>query len=361
MKYLFLIALLFSCLLPLTSEAQNKGKSQEIDIEFFIAAENTNLYTRIIGNPNKPIIIALHGGPGAFSLEHEFFRNVLEKDYLLVYFDQRGSGKSDEFRERSMLTTQQFVKDLDVVVDVIKNKYPNQKINLLGTSWGATYGLLYLIKHQDKINSFISNSGVADIQHSSLALIKHEKELATKLILDTNDTIKKNRFKEILTQLDVIEKSGFTNFFADMNTIRYEIPADLGFDVYWARPELKSKIEAILNDPEFYARVKYTPALFEQSMTRFEYINEVFHSQEAYNNLNILSELALIKTPTLIIQGEYDYAIGIESSRMTYNALVNVPKKDKKLIYVKNASHNVPTEAPEVLYKAFKQFLKKNN
>lgn len=115
-----------------------------------------------MGNIEKPLIIALHGGPGAFSIDHEFYRDVFEKEYLVVYFDQRGGGKSEDFIDKSMLTTDQFVADLDLVVEYVKNKYPNKKINLLGTSWGGTYGFLYLIKHQNKINSFISSSGFVD-------------------------------------------------------------------------------------------------------------------------------------------------------------------------------------------------------
>ncbi|MCD1118604.1 alpha/beta fold hydrolase [Chryseobacterium turcicum] len=336
-------------------------KNDPVDTEFFIPIEKSNLYTRVVGNPDKPIIITLHGGPGAFNVDHEFYRDVFEKDYLMVYFDQRGSGKSDEWKDKSMLTTDQFVKDLDLVVDYIRTKYPNKKINILGSSWGGMYGFLYLIKHQEKINAFISNSGTANIRHNSLALIKHEKQLANQLIKKTNDPVKIKRYNEILKELDVIEKSGFKSFFNDMNTIRYVFPKELGFDVYWAQPNKKGKVEKLLKDPDFYTRNKYTPELIEQSMARFEYINEVFHGQEAYNNLNILDELAVIKTPTLVLQGDLDYAIGIESGRMIYKALKNVPKKDKELVYIKNASHNVPAEEPEILYNALTSFFIKHN
>lgn len=364
MKKIVLFSLIFSFSFSNFCDAQNQSQSQnqQIDSEFFIPIEKSNLYTRVVGNPEKPIIITLHGGPGAFNVDHEFYRNVFERDYLMVYFDQRGSGKSDEWKDKTMLTTTQFVKDLDIVVDYVKTKYPNKKINLLGSSWGGMYGFLYLIKHQEKINSFISNSGSANIQHNTLALIKHEKQLANKLLKKTNDLTKIKRYNEILKKLDTIEKSGFKKtFFVDMNTIRYEFPKDLGFDVYWAQPKKKVKIEALLKDPDFYTRNKYTPELLEKSMARFEYVNEAFHSQEAYNNLNILNEIAIIKTPILVIQGEFDYAIGVESGKMIYKALKNVPKKDKELVYIKNASHNVPSEAPEELHKSLRIFFKKHN
>lgn len=359
MKQFLLLSIIINFLSSNFYTAQSR--TAQTDTEFFIPIEKSNLYTRVVGNPDKPIIITLHGGPGAFNVDHEFYRDVFENDYLMVYFDQRGSGKSDEWKDKTMLTTDQFVKDLDQVVEYIKNKYPNKKINLLGSSWGGMYGFLYLIKHQKKINSFISNSGTANIQHNNFALIKHEKQLANKLIKETKDSTKINRYKEILQKLDVIENSGFKSFFGDMNTIRYVFPKDLGFDVYWAQPKKKGKIEALIKDPDFYTRNKYTPELLEQAMTRFEYINETFHGQEAYNNLNILNEIGVIKTPVLVLQGEFDYAIGLKSGRMIYKALKNVPKKDKELIYIKNTSHNIPSEEPEQLYAALTAFFKKYN
>lgn len=342
-------------------KGQKKETEAQIDTEFFIPVDQSKLYTRVIGNSEKPIIISLHGGPGAFSVDHEFYREVFEKDYLVVYFDQRGGGLSDEFKDKSMLTTDQFVKDLDRVVDYIKDKYPNKKINLLGTSWGGTYGFLYLLKHQEKINSFISSSGFVDSPQRNFALISHERQLANELLKTTTDSIKKKRYLEILTKLDEIETSGFKVFFQNMNKVRYEFPKDLGFDVYWAKPELKGKKAELLSDPAFFARVKYTPELLQKALEKLEYINEVFMNTESYNNLNIVDEMEVIKKPVLVIQGEYDYAIGVEQGRTIYNALKNVTKNDKELVYLKNASHNASFEEPEIYYKTLKAFLKKYN
>lgn len=334
---------------------------EQIDIEFFIPVDKSRLYTRVVGNPEKPIIIALHGGPGAFSVDHEFYRDIFEKEYLVVYFDQRGGGKSDAFTDKSMLTTDQFVKDLDEVVEYVKKEYSNQAINLLGTSWGGTYGFLYLIKHQEKIHSFISSSGFADSPQRNIALIAHERKLANQILESSTDSIKIKRYKEILVQLDEIESKGFKDFFQDMGLLRYVFPKELGFDVYWAKPEMKEAKDKLLSDPAFYERVKYTPELIEKAIEKLEYVNEVFMNTESYNNLNILDELETISIPVLVLQGEYDYAIGVEQGRSIYNALKNVPLEDKELVYIKDASHNTPFEAPEVYYEAMKSFFKKHN
>jgi pimeloyl-ACP methyl ester carboxylesterase len=74
-----------------------------------------------------------------------------------------------------------------------------------------------------------------------------------------------------------------------------------------------------------------------------------------------VNEIGVIKKPVLVVQGEYDYAIGVEQGRTIYNALKNVPKADKELLYIKDASHNTPFEAPEIYYNAMRTFLAKHN
>src|SRR5690606_24774 len=98
-------------------------QENKIDSEFYIPVEKSKLYVRVIGNSNKPLLINLHGGPGAFSgFDHRFNKKYLEDNYLIAYLDQRGGGKSEASTDSTMLTMKQFVQDLDVVVDTLKSK-----------------------------------------------------------------------------------------------------------------------------------------------------------------------------------------------------------------------------------------------
>jgi hypothetical protein len=69
----------------------------------------------------NPPLILLHGGPG-FS-ETAFFRHFngpLEQIFTVVYWDQRGAGKSfDRKISRSSMTVEQFISDLDQLVDAV--------------------------------------------------------------------------------------------------------------------------------------------------------------------------------------------------------------------------------------------------
>ena len=93
----------------------------------------------------NPPLILLHGGPG-FS-ETPLFRHfnvALEKSFTVVYWDQRGAGKSfDRGIPRSSMTVEQFLADLDELVDAVGTRVGQNKVAIFGHSWGSALGVLY--------------------------------------------------------------------------------------------------------------------------------------------------------------------------------------------------------------------------
>lgn len=316
---------------------------------------------RLVGNPNKPIIIDLHGGPGGNSgFNHEFYRNYLEDDYLIAYLDQRGCGKSDSIKNTALLNMEQYIQDLDVVVDTLKNRY-NSKIILLGSSWGGTYGLLYLITHQDKISSFACASGKANSVYQNTSLIEHEEKLASELEEKSNNKEEKERYGEILTKLSEIKNSGFEDFYENVHLMKFKFPKELGFNPYWRNLEDLEKVKAIRNDSTIFERANYTVKLMKGVMAKGEVVNKAFRNTQAYNNLIIIDDITNIKIPVLVLQGEYDYVVGLEQANMIYDALKNVPENKKELVIIPNVAHNLAIEAPDAYFGSVKSFFDKHN
>lgn len=362
MKPLFyvFIAILFVIPGPRHSIAHPFGN--KIDTEFYIPVEKSKLYVRMIGNAEGPMLINLHGGPGAFSgFDHGINKDYLEDHYLIAYLDQRGGGKSDECQDSTMLTMKQFVRDLDVVVDSLGSQYKNKKINLIGSSWGGTLGLLYMIEHQDKINSFACVSGKADGLYPIHAIINHEKKLINELLQKNPTENKKTELETMLKKLAEVEKSDFSRFFDDMNLIKNEYPKRLGFSAYWANRDAQKQAVAMGEDPDYYTEAHYTKEEFDKAMDKFEYVNRVFRNTPAYNHLNILDDLAIINKPMLVIQGEFDYAIGQEQGKKIYEALENVPKGDKELHILPKSAHNLNLENQGLYYKTVRSFIDKHS
>lgn len=114
---------------------------------------------------SNPVLIFLHGGPG-FS-ETRLFRHhnaALEHDFTVVYWDQRGSGKSfDPSIPRSSMTVEQFIRDLDELVREIQIRLGHDgKVTLFGHSWGSALGVLYAARHPEAVRAYVGSGQVGD-------------------------------------------------------------------------------------------------------------------------------------------------------------------------------------------------------
>lgn len=110
-----------------------------------------------------PILVVLHGGPGAS--ETAFFRRfnaALEDRLTVAYWDQRGAGKSyDASIPPETMTVARFIADLDVVVDELRRRFRQEQVVLLGHSWGSALAVLYAQRHPEKVLALIGTGQVA--------------------------------------------------------------------------------------------------------------------------------------------------------------------------------------------------------
>jgi len=112
----------------------------------------------------NPPLILLHGGPGMS--ETAFFRHFnaqLEKDFTVVYWDQRGSGKSfSRTIPRSSMTVEQFIADLDELVDAVCRRLGKKQVTLFGHSWGSALGVLYAARFPEKVAAYVGSGQIGD-------------------------------------------------------------------------------------------------------------------------------------------------------------------------------------------------------
>ena len=113
----------------------------------------------------NPALILLHGGPG--TSESALFRHydaLLEAHFLVVYWEQRGAGRSyhGDLSPESM-TISRLVQDLDEIVELVRSRFKKQTVMLLGHSWGTVLGTIYASLHPDKVAVYIGIGQVADM------------------------------------------------------------------------------------------------------------------------------------------------------------------------------------------------------
>ena len=112
----------------------------------------------------NPPLILLHGGPGLS--ETALFRTFnasLEKSFTVVYWDQRGAGKSFyPGLPRSSMTVEQFVSDLDELVEAVRERLGKSKVVVFGHSWGSALGTLYAARFPEKVAAYVGSGQYGD-------------------------------------------------------------------------------------------------------------------------------------------------------------------------------------------------------
>lgn len=121
-------------------------------------------------NRDNPILIFVHGGPGCSEIPYvRKYQKELEQHFTIVHYDQRGSGKSYHFLEDySELTTDVLVEDLLALTDYVTAELGQDKVSLVGHSFGTYIGTKAAAKAPDKFNAYIGIGQVADHVQSEL-------------------------------------------------------------------------------------------------------------------------------------------------------------------------------------------------
>jgi pimeloyl-ACP methyl ester carboxylesterase len=112
----------------------------------------------------NPPLIMLHGGPGLGETGlFRHFNAALETDFTVVYWDQRGAGKSASPRiPIGSLTVERFLADLDELVDASSARLGKTKVTLFGHSWGSVLGILYAARFPEKVAAYVGSGQLGD-------------------------------------------------------------------------------------------------------------------------------------------------------------------------------------------------------
>ncbi len=113
----------------------------------------------------KPVLLYLAGGPGQSSLPHpRVIFEELEKDFIIVAWDQRGTGKSYVALDPvADLTPQRAVADTIELTDYLRERFAEDKIYLLGESYGTILGVLTIQQRPDLYHAFIGSGQMVNV------------------------------------------------------------------------------------------------------------------------------------------------------------------------------------------------------
>lgn len=262
----------------------------------------------------NPILLMLHGGPGFPLMPFSNRLKRLEEEFIVVYWDQRGAGKSynDEIPTNTM-TIERFLKDAYEVIQLVKCEYGKERIFLAGHSWGSILGINLAYEYPSEIYAYIGISQVVDYDKGS----EISYEFALKTAKERNMTDKIEKLTEIGEPpfKDGINEVSLISMYVSEFGGAYHIDVD---------------IDEIIGNSEVY------------STTDIDNINKGMQFS-AINLIETLVETNLVKdnklafeTPIIFLCGKYDYLVPSEIVLEYYETL-KAPSKD--VIWMNESAH----------------------
>jgi proline iminopeptidase len=116
---------------------------------------------------NNPILIFVHGGPGAVEMPIAWaFQRPWEDFFTVVQWDQRGAGLNDPKTLAPTLKPERYRDDTIELIELLRKKYGQRKVFLMGHSWGSIVGLSVAAKRPDLLYAYIGVGQVIDFQEN---------------------------------------------------------------------------------------------------------------------------------------------------------------------------------------------------
>ncbi len=145
-------------------------------------------------NVNNPVLLFLAGGPGGTQMaavRHDL--KELEKHFVVVNWDQPGSGKSYSAISRRDLTPETYIEDGHALTKYLCNEFGQEKIYLVGESWGSALGIFLVERYPELYHAVIGTGQMVDFLETEIIDYDLTMELAKKAGEEALvETLKKN-------------------------------------------------------------------------------------------------------------------------------------------------------------------------
>jgi len=138
-----------------------------IDEGMYIKIGGIDQWIQIRGQDrNNPVILCLHGGPGGSWVAQTTTFLPWEKDFTIVQWDQRGTGKTLERTGRAIahtMSVDRMTQDGIEVSEFLRNHLHKDKVILLGFSWGSLLGIHMAKQRPELFYAYVGTGQVSNM------------------------------------------------------------------------------------------------------------------------------------------------------------------------------------------------------
>ena len=141
-------------------------------------------------NKENPVLLFLAGGPGGSQMaavRHDLAE--LEKHFVVVNWDQPGSGKSYYAAGKNSLVVDDYIEDGLELTEYLCQRFGKDKIYVVGESWGSALGIFLASERPDRYHAVIGTGQMVDFLETEL--MDYDKALEIAQEKGDDDKIKK--------------------------------------------------------------------------------------------------------------------------------------------------------------------------
>lgn len=268
-----------------------------------------------IAGKGEPFIM-LHGGPGMYHDELFPFFLDFAKSNKVIFYDQRGNGKSTLKKiDSTTFTVELMVEDLEG----LRKEFGIDKLNIIGHSWGGLLGMYYASKYPDNVNRLIlvdaapvNTDLLIKCYKNQMSMFKPEELEQLQKLYQSEDYLAGN--PDVLNEaMRISEGVVFSN---------------------------KDMIDDYMKVASFNETTAKNAVLLNELATKMKL------------NIHVQDRLSNINCPTLIINGKDDFIVE-EAYRLT-NQLI----PDSEIVLIEGAGHYPFIENNKDFFNELNNFIK---
>lgn len=280
-------------------------------------------------NVDNPVIIWIHGGPASpDTMETYAFSNYLKDDYTVVAWNQRGCGRTyyknreaDPYNETA--TFEQTQADLDALVDYVCDRFHQEKVILVGHSYGTMVGSKYAINHPDKVAAYI---GVGQMGAAGSDIYAYEDALSIAKENGDDTEAMVTAFEEYQADASLENMLALRSYVSPYHTPEKES------NYIWTA--LTSPFLGVYDALWFGKQLGNLSDFVELNSLLFDYIS----SEDVYDYGTAF------QMPVGFISGSCDWVTPVKYTEDYFRA-ITAPQKEMRLI--DGWGHTVPQESPK--------------
>jgi pimeloyl-ACP methyl ester carboxylesterase len=255
---------------------------------------------------NKPILLNLGmGGPGGGGFATRSLFEPLEKDFVVVSWDEPGTGKSYNAVPISTLTVDRFVDDAYTLTLYLRERFHQDKIYVYGVSWSSIIGVKLVQQHPELFHAYIGNGQMVNTTENDILGYEFALDYLTK----KGDT----------KRLEDLRKNGPPPYTGENVTGRYVAFLD-ELNVYMGMPRLTLIVPII---PFFAPEYGY--------VDKINHTRGIIDSFDAIypqlKDLDFITQAPRLEVPVYLFVGRYDVNAMYTIVEEYYNVL-EAPHKE---------------------------------